>query len=230
MKSTEIQKMFGKIAGRYDLTNSVLSFQTHKIWNQKLVARFSNAATLLDLCSGTGEIAYRWLNQQNSPKKVIQLDFCQEMLDIAKMKSAPYIAKGHSLQFMQADAAAIPLPNAICDAVSVAYGIRNVQNLEKCFAEVLRVLQPNGSFYILELTEPNSPLLGKLHKLYLQKILPCLGGWITKEKEAYSYLSQSIQAFTKPHEIQKQLIKSGFKQVSITPLMGGIATIIEARK
>lgn len=226
----KIQTMFGKIASQYDFTNGILSFQLHKLWNHQLTRSLDAKSTLLDLCSGTGEIAYRWLDDQKSPKTAIFLDFCEEMLEGAKAKRLPHLIKGHHLKFIQADATFLPIETESVDAVSVAYGIRNVQQPEKCFSEVLRVLKPEGKLSILELTEPDNQFLRFFHNIYLKKILPRLGGFLTKEKEAYAYLANSVQTFSKPEELKSQLLKSGFQKVDIRSLTGGIATIIEAHK
>lgn len=225
-----IQTMFGKIAKQYDFTNSILSFQLHKLWNRQLTRSLKAENILLDICSGTGEIAYNWLGEQKTPKSAIFLDFCEEMLEGAKAKRLPHLIKGHHLQFIQADATKLPIDNQSVDAVSVAYGIRNVQQPEKCFKEVFRVLRKEGTFSILELTEPNNRILRFFHNIYLTKFLPLAGGFLTKEKEAYAYLAKSVQTFSKPEELKKLLLETGFKTVQIRSLTGGIATLIEAKK
>ncbi len=223
-----IKLMFGAIAKRYDFVNGVLSFNLHKIWNKKLIQHtFSqNPATFLDLCAGTGEIAYTWLKTTKTPKKGYLVDFCKEMLDCARER-AP---KNHDLELIVADAQAIPLPDSSVEAVSVAYGIRNVKDPSLCFREVNRVLQPNGLFGILELTEPKNQIIAYLHRFYLTKALPFFGGLLTTNPKAYSYLSKSIQNFSKPTEIKEKLEKAGFTQVEIIPLTFGIAHIILAKK
>lgn len=228
----KIRNMFSKIADKYDFTNGVLSFQMHKWWNQKLVNAIAKTEvnTLLDLCAGTGEIAFRWLNQQKEKKTAILLDFCPEMLAIAQQKAEPYINKGHTVRFLQADAAEIPLPAQSIEAVSVAYGIRNVANLKGCFNEVFRVLKPKGVFFILELTEPRNRVLRSLHRFYLNRALPRLGGFVTNEKDIYQYLSTSIQEFIEPVNIQEMLYESGFVEVKIHRFLGGIATLLIASK
>lgn len=224
-----IQDMFGKIAKRYDLANSIVSLNLHKIWNRRLAKSLRHSQILLDLCSGTGEIAYRWLDLQKTPKTAILLDFCEEMLQGACSKAARYTQKNHILKMIRADASVLPFEAGSVDAISIAYGIRNVQYPEKCFAEAFRVLQPLGKFVILELTEPRHPLLRKFHNTYLNYILPRLGGFISQEKDAYRYLSKSIQNFPKPEVIKEHLEKIGFVEVVIHPLTFGIATLIEAR-
>lgn len=224
-----IQKMFGKIAKRYDLTNTIVSFNLQKLWNRNLAKSLQNSQVLLDLCAGTGEIAFSWLKLQKDAKSAILLDFCTEMLQHASEKSAPY-QKMHTIKIIQADACALPLETECVDGVSIAYGIRNIEHPEECFREVFRVLQPLGKFAILELTEPQNPLLRKFHTLYLDHIVPFLGKLITREKEPYDYLSKSIQNFSKPELIKNQLIRIGFTDVVIRPFFFGVATLIEARK
>jgi demethylmenaquinone methyltransferase / 2-methoxy-6-polyprenyl-1,4-benzoquinol methylase len=223
-----IRKMFGRIAGRYDLGNAILCFNLYRLWNKRLAKSLQNSQVLLDLCSGTGEIAFRWLDLQKAPKTAILLDFCEEMLKEACAKSVPY-QKNHTLKIIRADATAVPLEAGSVDGVSIAYGIRNVQATQKCFQEVFRVLQPLGKFAILELTQPSNFILNKLHQGYLNYILPTLGGLVSQDKEAYTYLSKSVQGFSKPEVIKAQLLSIGFIDVVIHPLTFGVATLIEAR-
>jgi demethylmenaquinone methyltransferase/2-methoxy-6-polyprenyl-1,4-benzoquinol methylase len=225
-----IREMFGSIAKRYDLANSILSFQLHQRWNRRLIRLLEAKNTLLDLCAGTGKIAFGWLKLQKCSKKVILLDLCQEMLDVAACQAEPYTAQGHDIQYMQADAASIPLPSSSVDAISMAYGIRNVQDPPAAFREAYRVLNPGGKLAILELTEPSSKWIRSLHRIYLSHVLPFLGGLITGQKEAYQYLARSIPAFSKPEAIKDQLLGSGFHSIDIHPLACGIATLISATK
>lgn len=226
----KIQAMFQAVAKKYDLTNAALSFNIHRYWNKCLAKALKEEDSLLDLCSGTGDIAYKWLELQTKAKTAVLLDFCEGMLEEAKTKKAAYIKKGHAISFIQADASATSLPSSSTHAASIAYGIRNIQDPFKCFQEVYRVLKPSGTFAILELTEPTNPLLKYFHGLYLNHILPFLGGLITREKKAYRYLSKSIQNFSKPETIQKELIAAGFKDVTFKRLTGGIATLFIAKK
>lgn len=225
-----IREMFRKISTTYDRTNNALSFFLHRYWNKCLIASLKPSNTLLDLCSGTGEVAYAWLKKQPSSKTAYLLDFCEEMLDRARSKSLPHLLKGHTLHFLPADATLIPLPSSSVGAATIAYGIRNIQDLPRCFQEAYRVLNEGGELSILELTEPKNSFLKLLHRFYLSKVLPRIGGMMSKEKEAYEYLAKSIPSFTKPLEIKEKLLDAGFKQIFITSLTGGIATLIQATK
>lgn len=228
--------MFGSIAKSYDRTNAALSFFLHRYWNKRLVREVINGGlthpdTLLDLCSGTGDITFSFLQQASRNTNVYLLDFCEEMLDCAKQKALKSQWKhGPNLTFIQADAQKIPLPDACVDSVTIAYGIRNVTDPEKCVRDVLRVLRPGGTFGILELTQPTQPVLRFGHKMYLQNVMPVLGKCFTANQQAYEYLCNSIKTFVLPADLERMLIKTGFQQTKRIPLSGGIATILIGKK
>jgi len=223
----QIQAMFGTIAKQYDRANGILSFQMHRLWNRRLLNSIGNVETLLDLCAGTGAIALGWLGRQPSPKKAYLLDFCPEMLAIAEKRGA---GLPHTVHYLEADAACIPLPDQCVEAVSIAYGIRNVQETHACLHESFRVLKPGGSLHILELTEPTHPILKAGHTLYLKTLFPLMGYLFTPNPEAYDYLCRSIKAFIRPPVLAEALLKAGFTSVTITSLTGGTATLLKASK
>lgn len=225
--------MFGSIAKTYDRNNAILSFMLHRYWNKKLikaVTKQGSPDTLLDLCSGTGDITFTFLKQAQKETEVYLLDFCEEMLHCAKAKAQKFhFAHAPKLTYIQADAQSIPLPDGSVDCVTIAYGIRNVAEPEKCAREVLRVLKPGGTFGILELTQPTQPVLRLGHQMYL-RTLPILGRCFSANQQAYQYLCNSIKTFIQPPELEHLLIQIGFRQTSCTPLSGGISTIILGKK
>ncbi len=228
-----IQSMFGSIAKSYDRTNAVLSLQMHRWWNSKLIDQVTDAHnpdTLLDLCCGTGEIGLSYLRKSKQPKTAYLLDFCEQMLDCARAKTETVPFKKHDIHFLQADAQEIPLPNESVACATIAYGIRNVKDPQRCVMEVFRVLKQGGGFGILELTRPSNPLLRLSHKLYLKTVLPLFGRMLTSNQEAYDYLHKSISTFIKPEELEQIMKKAGFVQTTRIPLAGGIATIIYGKK
>lgn len=228
-----IQAMFGSIAKNYDRTNAALSFQMHRYWNNRLIGMMSQNGTpsaILDLCCGTGEIGLGLLKNEEAPKKLYLLDFCNEMLLCAKDKADKMGIRNSEIAYLHADAQKVPLPDSSVDCATIAYGIRNVKSPATCFGEVFRVLKPGGSIGILELTEPSNSLLRAGHQLYLRTVLPVVGKLLTSNQEAYRYLCNSIHNFIKPTELESVLRQSGFVDTSRTPLMGGIATIIHGRK
>lgn len=228
-----IKEMFGSIAKNYDRTNAILSFQLHKHWNSNLVKQVTsnqNSMTLLDLCCGTGDIAFQFLKKSKTPKSAILVDFCPEMLECAKDKALRLNLSHHQIKYLQADVQNIPLENQLVSMATMAYGIRNVKNPVQCFQEVHRILKPGGIFGILELTQPTSPLIRLGHSFYLRLILPLFGKLLTSNQDAYQYLSKSIHQFTPPSQLENQLTEIGFKHTLQTPLALGIATIILAQK
>jgi demethylmenaquinone methyltransferase/2-methoxy-6-polyprenyl-1,4-benzoquinol methylase len=228
-----IQAMFGSIAQQYDKTNAALSFRLHQKWNKHLVYSVKQSeldSSLLDLCCGTGEIAFTYLNNSVHPCEMYLIDFCKEMLACAQEKAKRLDLHEHKLAYIQADVQEIPLANCSINCATMAYGIRNVQSPTLCLAEVYRVLKPDGLFGILELTQPTSSILRFGHKIYLTSILPLLGKFFTSNQAAYEYLCNSIKTFIRPEELKAMLEQAGFKNISIEPLNGGIATIILGQK
>lgn len=228
-----IQNLFGDIAAEYDRTNSVLSFQLHKRWNAALVKAIVEGGvprSLLDLCCGTGEIAFTFLKNAPLRCQAFLLDFCEEMLQCARVKAEDKLLLHHSIAYLKADAQEIPLSNESVQACTIAYGIRNVKDPKRCIEEVYRVLQPGGKFAILELTEPKNGLLRFGHNCYLRFVLPQVGRLLTRNKAAYQYLCQSIQNFVDPQVLENQMKEAGFVETYRKPLNGGIATIIFGKK
>lgn len=229
-----IQAMFNDIAKRYDLTNNVMSFSLHKYWNRALVkstVETNKSHVYLDLCSGTGDIGFDYLRFCKHSCQACLIDFSQEMLKIAQQKETKKLFRQqHQISYLEADVQSIPLPNAFADRLTMAYGIRNVQNLTKCFKEAYRLLKPGGLFGILELTRPKNVFVRTGHRFYLKRMLPIFGRFLNNNQAAYSYLSQSIDTFTSPEDLEKLLKKAGFYKTVQKSLTGGIATIILAYK
>ncbi|MCE2982078.1 MAG: bifunctional demethylmenaquinone methyltransferase/2-methoxy-6-polyprenyl-1,4-benzoquinol methylase UbiE [Parachlamydia sp.] len=228
-----IQSMFDSIAHNYDRTNAVLSFYLHRLWNKKLIKCLQlppGSHTFVDLCAGTGDIAFGYLKQCSSPCNAILVDFSSEMLNFARQKEAALKTHSHQIEYVQADVQSLPFDPQSVDCASMAYGIRNVKNPPQCFQEVYRVLKPGGCFGILELTRPHNRILKMGHRLYLRLFLPVLGKWLTSNKNAYGYLQQSIHHFIPPEELENQLAASGFSELRRIPLAGGIATLFIGRK
>ena len=227
-----IQEMFGKIASRYDLCNKALSFNLHRLWNRILVKELlkeNSPSKVLDLCAGTGDIALEFA-RQHTKADVTLLDFCAPMLDVAKEKAKMQGFREAQFSYVEGDATILPFKNNTFSHVSVAYGIRNVQNPLKCVQETHRVLSPDGVFGILELTRPTNPFVGLFHSLYLKTFVPMIGSLVTQDKEAYQYLNRSIKQFQTASALEKMLIETGFKDVRTIPVNLGIASIIVGSK
>lgn len=228
-----IREMFNSIAKNYDKTNAVLSFQMHKRWNDALIREVilpKKPEKFLDLCCGTGAIAFEYLRNTQSKPIVYLLDFSIEMLTHARDKAEAENLAHHDITYLQADAQAIPLPDDYIDCTTIAYGIRNVKNPQLCLNDVYRVLKSGGTFGILELTQPVNPLLRLGHGIYLRKFLPVMGKFLTSNQEAYRYLCNSINTFIPPEALENLMQASGFKEIKRISLMGGIATILIGKK
>lgn len=220
-----IQAMFGSIAHSYDKANAFLSLQMHKRWNAQLVSLTTadQPATILDLCCGTGDIAFAYLKGASAEKQAIMLDFCEEMLVHAKDKAARLKLHHHEITYIQADAQSIPLESGTIPCATMAYGIRNIKDPSKCIHDVYRVLKPGGVFGILELTRPANPLIRFGHHIYLKTMLPLMG-------EAYRYLCNSIHEFIPPETLEKMMQEAGFQRITKKRLMFGTATILIGHK
>lgn len=228
-----IQAMFNNISAQYDKTNAVMSLNMHKKWNRTLVEKIfvqTQPKAILDLCCGTGAIAFGYLKKATYPVTAFLLDFSEGMLECAKKLAKKQSLGRHDITYLKADAQQIPLTSSSIDCASIAYGIRNLKEPEKCIQEAFRVLKPGGTFGILELTKPKNTLLKLGHSIYLRCILPIVGKALTSNKEAYTYLCNSINTFVPPEHLEKLLREAGFINITTTPLSGGIATILVGKK
>jgi demethylmenaquinone methyltransferase / 2-methoxy-6-polyprenyl-1,4-benzoquinol methylase len=226
-----IQSMFNSIAKRYDLTNTILSLSLHKRWNRSLARHVlqqkSSKHVLLDLCSGTGDIAFDYLRMSTSSCHAHLIDFSSEMLEYAKRKALGFcLSPPHQLSYIEANVQQLPFPDEFADCATMAYGIRNVENPALCIQDVFRVLKPGGCVGILELTRPKNLILRLGHQFYLRVLMPFLGKCLTNNQQAYQYLCNSIQTFIAPHELENLLKMNGFLHTRCYSLAGGIATIL----
>lgn len=225
-KPESVATLFGRVAKSYDRTNLALSLGLSSRWMKRMIQELQGSKQLGDLCAGTGAVSLPFL-QKNPKSSVILYDFCQEMLLIAKERLKPF---GRRAKMRQGDCHELPFVNKSFDALSMAYGLRNLQDPLTALKECHRVLKENGKLVILELTRPNSALLFSLHKFYLKIFVPLIGKVLAKDKEAYCYLARSIAQFSSPQEISHLLRQAGFTEVSIQPLSFGIATLVRAKK
>jgi demethylmenaquinone methyltransferase/2-methoxy-6-polyprenyl-1,4-benzoquinol methylase len=222
--------MFDAIAARYDLLNHLLSAGLDRRWRRRAIAalRLSGRETVLDLCTGTGDLALAATEgsaTSGRARRVVGIDFSGEMLRIAQRK-----ADARPIYLLRGDATRIPLGDRRVDAVTIGFGIRNVERpLEAC-REIARVLRPNGILVILEFSLPRSPVLRSFYLSYFRRVLPLIGRAISRHKTAYSYLPESVEAFPSPEEFSQQLRDSGFGTVNAVPLTFGVVYMFVAVK
>lgn len=220
------EQLFNQIAKHYERGNVVISFGLSYYWNRQLVAALHQSHSLLDLCAGQGQVAFHFL-KKNPHSNAHLVDFSKEMLLLAKERGRSF--KKERFQTELADVENLPLNANSFDALSCAYGIRNVKNPLRCFQEAYRVLQEGGRFAILELTKPKNSLLQKLHRFYLKRGLPLFGKLLFHDRAPYDYLANSVLAFDEK-KIVIMLKEANFSEIRIRPLTFGTATLITAIK
>jgi demethylmenaquinone methyltransferase / 2-methoxy-6-polyprenyl-1,4-benzoquinol methylase len=215
----QVREMFGSIAPRYDFLNHFLSASFDKLWRKRTARRFSAVlqnqdARVLDLCCGTGDLVFAFAAENRKSRaagpQLIGADFALPMLKLARQKKA---AEQSKITFLAADALALPFPNASFDLISAAFGFRNLANYQLGLREMLRLLRPGGALAILEFCEPKSGPLAALFRFYFTRILPVLGGAISGNKEAYSYLPGSVEKFPSPEILKGWMEQAGFHDV-----------------
>jgi len=228
-KKEQVAQMFDTISGNYDGLNRVISFGIDIKWRKKVLKLVSdkNPKTVLDIATGTGDLAILMAN--TSAEKIIGLDISAGMLEVGKTKIK---AKKLSdkIDMILADSESMPFEDNIFDAITVAFGVRNFENLEKGLAEILRVLKPNGIFVILETSVPDKTPYKQGYSFYSKNILPLIGKLFSKDDSAYQYLSESASVFPYGEALNNILRKIGFIEVKAMPQTFGVATIYSASK
>ena len=218
-----IRKMFDSIVSTYDLLNHLLSFGIDIRWRKELLRRMGPMQNLkaIDLCCGTGDVS-RLLRQSGA--EVVSLDFSLEMLKQGVKKRT--LARN----FILADACFVPIRSGTFDAATIAFGIRNIPDLDRLISEVHRILKPEGRMAILELVRPQNKAISFIYSLYLLTFLPIIGGTLSGRLSAYQYLSGTISTFIHPLSIKKMLERRGFCRVSLLRKTFGISAIILCKK
>lgn len=228
--ANRVREMFSAIAGRYDLLNHLLSGHIDKRW-RRLVARKlqesidSSGARILDVACGTGDLSLTLF--ETTGARVVGADFCRPMLEIAARKTA---ACEPGLPLIEGDALCLPFRDGSFDAVTIAFGLRNVSNVERGLAELLRVLKPGGFAAVLEFSRPVVPGFSFLFNVYFTRVLPFLGGLISGSKNAYQYLPDSVTRFPDQRELTSLMSQVGFKEVEYQNLTGGIAALHSGKR
>ncbi|TDW49767.1 demethylmenaquinone methyltransferase [Flavobacterium sp. 270] len=228
-KKEQVTQMFDTISGNYDNLNRVISFGIDIKWRKKVLKIVSDKKPnhILDIATGTGDLAI--LLAQTNAEKIIGLDISAGMLEVGKKKVAEK-KLSNVIELVLGDSENMPFEDNSFDAITVGFGVRNFENLEKGFAEILRVLKPNGVFVILETSVPEKTPYKQGYRFYTKNILPIIGKLFSKDNEAYGYLSESAAVFPHGEVLNNILRKIGFIDVVAMPQTFGVATIYSASK
>jgi len=223
-KKEQVRSMFNHIAHRYDFLNHFLSLGIDKSWRRKTVNAIGRHKPkyILDVATGTGDLAIELL--KINPDKISGIDISEEMLRIAKKKTEEKNIS-HKIDLMVADCEQLPFPDNSFHAASIGFGIRNFENPQKGLDELFRVLDKNAILAILEFSLPSHKIIKSFYLFYFKNILPLVGRLFSKNKMAYHYLPQSVEAFPYGGKFIEMLVKSGFQNAHARPLSFGIATL-----
>ncbi|MFM8892685.1 MAG: bifunctional demethylmenaquinone methyltransferase/2-methoxy-6-polyprenyl-1,4-benzoquinol methylase UbiE [Planctomycetia bacterium] len=227
---SRVRGMFAEIAPRYDLVNRMLSGGIDVWWRHVTVSRAPppTRGAVLDLCTGTGDLALAYRAKSGTDVRIVASDFCRPMLDRGVEKGA---RTGAAIEWVEADAMDLPFPAATFDLVTVAFGLRNIADTSRGLAEMARVCRPGGRLAILEFSLPKNTLVRSGYLWYFRHVLPRLGNAVARTRsDAYTYLNQSVEAFPEGDALAALIRDAGFERVEMVPLSFGIATLTIATR
>jgi len=229
-KGEKIQQMFGAIAPRYDFLNRLLSFGIDRRWRKKAVRllKYRPDARILDVATGTGDVALEIARTTPTTVKITGADFCKEMVDRGrdKVAASPYADR---IVFKVAPCEDLPFASDTFDSITIAFGIRNVVDRKLGLAEMWRVLRPGGRMLILEFSTPRSAFFRQIYYFYFRRLLPVVGGLFSRYN-AYKYLPDSVLEFPSQEEFSRMISDAGFRNIHLHELTFGIATIYVGEK
>ncbi len=227
-KTEQVQEMFDSIAPAYDFMNRAMTFGIDRLWRDKAVKMIGrhHPATILDVATGTGDLAIN-LAHKLSPRHITGIDLSEGMLEIGR-KKAQEARLSHIIDMTQGDCLNLPFDDQSFDCVTVAYGVRNFENLALGYRQMLRVLRQGGMLCVIELSTPTSPIVKPLYKFYTRHIIPFIGRLVSKDVRAYSYLPESIAAVPQGKQMLRLMQDAGFSDCRFRPLTFGTCTIYTA--
>jgi len=231
-REVRIRRMFGNIAPSYDFLNHLLSFNIDHYWRWRTTRLVPprGSGPILDLCTGTSDLALAYDRAAAGYVPIIGADFCHEMLVLGGQKIRQRRAEGR-IRLLEADAQHLPFPDDMFQITTVAFGLRNVTDTERGLAEMTRVTQPGGKVAILEFSQPHSRFFGRLYRFYFRHVLPFIGQTISRSKDnAYRYLPASVQEFPEGEALAHKMRAQGLIDVRWHPLTFGIATLYVGTK
>lgn len=220
-----VREMFRQVAPRYDLMNHLLSLNIDRYWRWRAARtlKYGSDAPLLDVCTGTGDLAFM-IARRAATGPVVGCDFCGAMLRLAQRKQPPDPQR--QVHFLEADAQTLPFPDETFQAVTVAFGLRNVADTDRGLSEMARVCRPGGQVLVLEFSSPTLPGFRQLYRFYFNHVLPRIGEALARnDKAAYRYLNRSVGQFPDGPQLLERMEMAGLAETAYRPLTGGVATI-----
>jgi demethylmenaquinone methyltransferase / 2-methoxy-6-polyprenyl-1,4-benzoquinol methylase len=228
-KQGRVNEVFHSVAQRYDLMNDLMSGGLHRVWKNALLSMLrpprQRPFRHLDVAGGTGDIAFRILEASGPQTDVTVLDINGDMLRVGRERARDRRAFDGRLDFVEANAEALPFADGSFDGYTIAFGIRNVPRIDRALAEARRVLRPGGRFLCLEFSRVDMPFLDRLYDAYSFTVIPRLGQLVAGDAESYRYLVESIRRFPAPTAFARMIEDAGFRRVTHRPLTGGIVAI-----
>jgi demethylmenaquinone methyltransferase/2-methoxy-6-polyprenyl-1,4-benzoquinol methylase len=230
MSDSPIAVMFDRISPKYDRLNHLLSFNIDKVWRRKTAKAVAKAQpkTVLDLATGTADLAMA-VARRNPQAHIIGMDISEKMLDIGRAKVVQQ-KMDEQIELCLGNAAALPFDDNTFDTVTVAFGVRNFEDLDKGLSEIHRVLKPDGNVFILEFSMPERFPVKQLYRFYFKHVLPRIGKTVSKDPGAYTYLPESVEKFPKPDVFSSSLASFGLTKCKIKQLTMGVAMLYQAEK
>jgi demethylmenaquinone methyltransferase/2-methoxy-6-polyprenyl-1,4-benzoquinol methylase len=223
-----VDDVFHSVARRYDLMNDLMSLGLHRAWKNALVTAVNPPKTrpfaLLDIAGGTGDVAFRVIESGGPDTRATVCDINADMLDVGRGRAVARALEG-TVTFAEANAESLPFADRSFDAVTIAFGIRNVPRIGQALAEAHRVLKIGGKFLCLEFSAVDVPGLDRLYELYSFNVIPALGRLVAGDAESYRYLVESIRRFPDPQTFAAMLRTAGFARVSFQPMTGGVVAL-----
>jgi demethylmenaquinone methyltransferase/2-methoxy-6-polyprenyl-1,4-benzoquinol methylase len=226
-KQALVDDVFHSVARRYDLMNDLMSGGLHRAWKAALVTAVNPTKNdtpfaLLDLAGGTGDVAFRVADAGGPGTHVTVADINADMLQVGRERAAKL---GRDIEFIEANAEALPFPDRAFDVVTIAFGIRNVPRIDVALSEIYRVLKIGGRFLCLEFSSVDVPGLDRLYDLYSFNVIPAVGRAVTGDADAYRYLVESIRKFPRPEKFAEMIRAAGFRRASFEPMTGGVVAL-----
>jgi demethylmenaquinone methyltransferase / 2-methoxy-6-polyprenyl-1,4-benzoquinol methylase len=230
LRPDSIRKLFDTVAPSYDFLNRLLSVRRDVTWRRVAVGELRGATGwILDLATGTGDVALEAIRQADGDRRVVGIDFSEAMIRGAKRKVLKRKLSG-TICLSLGDGVALPFRDDTFSACIIAFGLRNILEKERALSEMVRVTRAHGKVIVLEFTMPEKGIIKTLYPIYFRRILPCVGGWISRDREAYAYLPESVLQYGRRENYEELMRRSGLVQVTSKPLTCGIVSIMVGTK